>query len=84
MLPLAIYRLLGIVQILIVARALVSWFPGRDGQGNRFYSVLVQLTEPVVAPCRVLMEKMGLNRGTVDISPLIACLLLGIIAELIY
>jgi|GraSoiStandDraft_41_1057321.scaffolds.fasta_scaffold29817_7 YggT family protein len=58
----------------IIARALLSWFPVRPG--NPFYAlmvVLLQITEPILAPLRRVVPMIGM----IDITPLIAMLLLG-------
>jgi YggT family protein len=57
----------------IVARALLSWFP--IGPGNPFYPLLVilhQITEPILAPMRRIVPMIGM----LDISPMVAMLLL--------
>jgi YggT family protein len=62
-----------ILTIAILGRALLSWFPVR--QGNPFYSVAVvlhQITEPILAPLRRVVPTIG----TIDITPIVALLLL--------
>ena len=57
----------------IIGRALLSWFPVRPG--NPFYPlalILHQITEPVLAPLRRIIPTIG----PIDISPIVALLLL--------
>lgn len=60
----------------IFARAVVSWFPiSRD---HPLIVVLYQITEPVLAPLRRIIPTMGM----IDITPLVAMLLLQAIASI--
>ena len=57
----------------IVGRALLSWFP--INQGSPFYQLVVilnQITEPILAPLRRVIPRIGM----IDISPMVALLLL--------
>jgi YggT family protein len=72
--------LLSIIQILsllIFARAIFSWFdPGFSSQIGRF---LFQITEPIIAPIRQVMPRMGM----LDLSVLVTLVLLMILQQLI-
>ena len=60
----------------IIGRALLSWFPVRPG--NPFYPlalILHQITEPILAPLRRIIPTIG----PIDISPIVALLLLQFI-----
>lgn len=61
----------------IFARAILSWFP--VSPGGALITILYQLTEPILAPLRRLIPPLG---GTIDITPLIAILILQGIANL--
>jgi YggT family protein len=57
----------------IIGRALLSWFPVRPG--NPFYPlalILHQITEPILGPFRRIIPTIG----PIDISPIVALLLL--------
>jgi YggT family protein len=57
---------LGVLQILLLARALLSWFPARgDGLLRSVQDVLTQLTEPILAPLR---KALPLNAGGFDLT----------------
>ena len=69
-----------ILILAIIARALLSWFPVRPG--NPFYALAVilhQITEPILAPLRRIIPMIGM----IDISPLVAMLLLGFLQRVI-
>ena len=66
-------------QVLTVAvflRAIMSWFP--TSPNNRFVIMLHQITDPILDPLRKLIPPIG---GTIDITPIIAIILLQIITE---
>jgi YggT family protein len=57
----------------IIGRALLSWFPVRPG--NPFFQLAVilnQITEPILGPLRRIIPMLG----PIDISPIVALLLL--------
>lgn len=75
---LAIYMLLG--------RAILSWFvnpynSNPNGGLYKFYMLLGQLTEPIVAPFRKLLSRF--NTGPVDFSLFLAVLALGVIERIV-
>lgn len=64
------FLLIGL-QIMILARVLLSWFdPGGRGRLSAF---VIQTTEPILAPVRRLLPRTGMF----DLSPLIVLLVLG-------
>ncbi|MCL5109807.1 MAG: YggT family protein [Chloroflexi bacterium] len=63
--------------IAIVARALLSWF--NLAPGNRLSVILEEITEPIIAPIRRVMPRMGM----LDLSPLVAIILLQVIQSLL-
>ncbi len=76
-----ILRFIGVVNFLIIVRALFSWFS--RGYSNPIYNILHQLTEPILAPFRLLQEKIGI-RGMVDFSPILAILTLDILRRVVW
>ncbi len=59
----------------IVLRALVSWFP--LSPTNPLIRMLDAITEPIVAPFRMLLQKLIKRPMMVDFSPLIALIVVG-------
>jgi YggT family protein len=41
------------------------------------------MTEPILAPCRAILDKLGLGMGMFDFSPILAFLILGLIRNLL-
>lgn len=59
--------------IAILARVIISWIP--IGEGSPFMPIvrmIYQITEPILAPIRGVLPNMGM----LDLSPMIAILLL--------
>jgi YggT family protein len=70
--------ILNILAIAIIVRSLLSWV---DPMGrNPISQVLIQVTEPVLAPIR---NMMGGGIGGFDLSPIIAILLIQVIARVL-
>ena len=66
----------------IVARVVMSWFiiNSRNENVISVYRVLVQITEPVLAPLRRIIPSVGM----VDITPMVAIILLWVIDGIIW
>jgi YggT family protein len=71
---LALASLLRIIYYLILIRAILSFFPTL--QSSRISYFIYQMTEPVLAPCRAILDKLGLGMGMFDFSPILALILL--------
>lgn len=76
----AISYFISVLNFFIIARALFSWF-SRD-YSSKIYNFLYQITEPILAPFRLLLEKLGF-RGMIDFSPLLAILALDLLGNMI-
>jgi YggT family protein len=66
-----------VLMIAILIRAILSWFP--ISRENPFAQVVFQVTEPVLAPLRRVVPSLGM----IDITPLVALLLLQMIQVMI-
>mgnify|MGYP000998359989 CR=1 FL=1 len=75
----AVSRFGNLLVLLLVARALLSWFAA-DPYSRKIYDVVVMLTEPIVAPCRNILSK-HFNTGIFDFSLLVAVLLVQIVTR---
>lgn len=74
--------LINLIVVLIVVRALLSWFPMTEGGSIR--SFLDTLTEPVVGPIRGLLNKIKFTRELpIDFSPIIAIMILFFIKDIL-
>ena len=78
----ALGLLFRIIDSLILIRVILSFFPTL--QSSRISYFIYQMTEPVLAPCRAILDKLGLGMGMIDFSPLVALILLNILQRLIY
>ncbi len=61
----------------IFLRAILSWVS--PGQGNILTNILYQVTEPILAPLRRIIPRAGM----MDFSPLVAIILLQVLAALL-
>lgn len=69
-----------VLYFLIMARILLSWInPNPYGTISR---MLYQLTEPLMAPARNLLYRLGLG-GTIDFSPILTIFILDMIRSVI-
>jgi YggT family protein len=68
---------------LILGRAVLSWFVRNpyDTVG-KIYNVIIQITEPILAPCRKLLSRFGLM-GMIDLSPILALIALSVIYRIL-
>lgn len=74
-----------VVSMMLLARAILSWFanPYRRSANilQKLYMLLVQLTEPIVGPCRKLLSRF--NTGMFDFSVLVAMLAVMLVRNLL-
>lgn len=72
------FRLLDLLEWLLIFRALASWFP--QVQQSRIGELLYTVTEPMVAPFRsLLMRFSSLRSMPLDFSPLLAFFVLELL-----
>ena len=62
-----------ILDFAIIARILMSWFPANSGGQIRQF--LYNVTEPVLAPFRRIIPRIGM----IDISPIAAIIVLDLV-----
>jgi YggT family protein len=76
-----IYYLFQVLTFAIFFRAILSWFTmsSRSPLLISIYRVFIQITEPILAPLRRIIPTIGM----IDITPIIAILLLQIIAQVL-
>ena len=79
----AVNLFIQILIYLIIGRAILSWFVRNpyDTLG-RIYTMVCQVTEPMLAPCRRLLGRFNMM-GTIDLSPVLALIGLEIIRRII-
>jgi YggT family protein len=59
----------------IIIRALLSWF--NLPQGHPIVTLLIDITEPILAPLRRVVPKIGM----IDITPIVAIILMAWVIE---
>ena len=69
--------LISILYIAIFIRVIMSWLP--IGSANPLVAIVYQITEPILSPIRRLIPRLG----PIDITPMIAIIILGIIQSLV-
>jgi YggT family protein len=71
-------RLFFVYSLILLARVLMSWFPGLDPR-NPIVLFLVQVTDPLLEPLRRLIPPVAM----IDISPIVAFMLLQVVRRLV-
>lgn len=78
----AVDAVLAILELAIFVRAISSWLP--IPQNSKFISILYQITEPVIAPIRKMLNKSRSGASMMmDFSPIIAILLLVVLRNVL-
>lgn len=79
----AVNLFIQILIYLILGRAILSWFVRNpyDTLG-RIYTMINQITEPMLAPCRKLLARFNMM-GAIDFSPILALIGLEIIRRVV-
>lgn len=78
----AVRIIFGVLELAILVRAFISWLP--VPRGHRLVRLLYQITEPVLAPIRSLIQRSSFGHNMIlDISPIIALILLAIVRTFI-
>jgi len=68
---------LQIMLFAIIIRAVLSWFDPRGS--NPVSRALIEFTEPIIAPIRSIMPRMGM----IDLSPMIAIFIIIMLQQMI-
>lgn len=66
-----------VLTIAIIARALITWVPNIIDPRGPIAEFLFTITEPILAPIRSIMPRMGMF----DFTPMIAIILLQVIGQ---
>lgn len=74
--------LIGILQLAMFVRAILSWIPGADE--NRFGDFLYALTEPFIVPVRAILDRIPFFQGfPLDMSFFFTFILLSILSTIL-
>ena len=66
-----------VLNFAIIIRALMSWF--NPSPENPIVRIVIEITEPVLAPLRRIVPKIGM----IDITPIVALLLMNVIETML-
>jgi len=70
---------------LIVARALLSWFPLRSGTAlYTVYSYIYDVTEPYLQLFRRILPPVRMGNAALDLSPIVGFIVLLVVQRLLY
>ena len=69
--------LFGALELAILARVLMSWI--RPNPDNPIVQAIYQITEPIMGPLRRIIPPLGM----IDITPMVALIILQIVQEII-
>ncbi len=82
----AINGVLFAFEMVLVARAVLSWFP--ISRNNKFVDLLHAITEPVLSPIRNMLNRSSIFNNSMlsmmDLSPIVAFLLIEVIRNVIF
>ena len=70
--------LVTILTVAILARVILSWLP-IGGSNNPLVAIVYQITEPILAPLRAIVPRIGVF----DLTPMIAMIILWAIRGLV-
>ena len=70
------------LSVALCARAIMSWFV-RDPYSTlgKIYMGIIRFTEPMVEPCRRLLDRLNFNTGMLDFSVFLAMILVQVLAN---
>jgi len=74
--------LIQIINFLILGRVIMSWIS--QDMNNPVVRFFYQTTEPIMAPIRDVLNRLGLGGSMFDFSPIVALLLLSLISKILY
>lgn len=68
-----------IIELMVLARIILSWVS--PGFGNPISRFIYNITEPILAPFRRLLERSPFGGGMIDFSPILAILFIRIVIQ---
>ncbi len=75
--------LLMVLQIAMLVRAVLSWFPG--GDGNIISEIAYVITEPVIIPVRAFLDRFeSVKNFPIDMSFFVTFIIISLISSLLF
>lgn len=81
MLHTTVYYFAEVLTYLLIIRAIMSWVV--KDYSNKFVQMIIQMTNPILEPMKILFDKMGWNTGMVDFSFLATYFAIRIISTIL-
>ena len=73
--------LIDALQLMMLLRAILSWFPPSDGRGGPIRNFIYTATELFISPVRAFLDRFDwARRSPIDISFLVTYLLLSFVS----
>ena len=79
----AVNLLFRVIIWMMVIRAVMSWFVRPGDVLFPLYRWLYQVTEPIIAPSRKILDRFGMYRMGIDFSPVLTLIFLYILQRII-
>ncbi len=73
----SINKFFSIIYLLILIRIILSWV--RVGSYNKYVAFIFQLTDLILDPFKKLIDRLGIDTGFIDLSPIVAYFVLQLI-----
>ena len=77
----ALDKLIKLIEFLILARILMSFV--NISRENFIGEFIFTMTEPILSPARNLIQKLNVNTGMFDFSPILAILMLRVFYSIV-
>jgi YggT family protein len=78
------YLIVEIYLYVLIARIILSWFPiGPDSPFRPVVRALSAVTDPVLTPLRRVLPPLTLGGMGIDLSPIILCVALEIVLQIL-
>jgi YggT family protein len=72
--------LLTVYWFILIARILASWFrPPMSGPARTLWTLLYDVTDPVLRPLRSLIPPIRMGAMALDLSPIVVFVILGVL-----
>ncbi len=75
-----IFYFLTVIETAILIRVIMSWFVDPF---SRIMQILLQVTEPFIAPIRAILSRFTGDMPMIDLSPMLAFMLISVLKEIV-
>ena len=75
-----IFYFLTVIETAILIRVIMVWFVDPF---SRIMQILLQVTEPFIAPIRAILSRFTGDMPMIDLSPMLAFMLISVLKEIV-